>query len=792
MKKILIAVVAVLAISCAKEYPVITVDGGKIQGVASETPGVTVYKGIPYAAPPVGELRWKAPQPVVPWDGVKVCDSWGAAAMQPPKATDKETPVNGYGQIDYAKEFYNQDGDPVFSEDCLYLNVWTPAKVKAGDKLPVAFWIHGGAFSGGWGYEREFGGDAYSRKGVILVSINYRLGILGFLAHPELSAENQEGISGNYGLLDQIAALNWVRNNIEAFGGDPDNITIFGQSAGAMSVRDLLSSPLTAGMIAKAIIQSGGGLSNEKHVPVPALSEYEALGAAMFAGKSLAEMRAMDYGQLQQAFVQYCRDNHTYLMIQPCIDGKVLTGDLGTTIADGKLPDIPVMAGSTLDDMEFTRMGPDFVNLSAEIQKAGLKPAYLYEFCHRLPGDKAGAFHSAELWYMFGTLDRCWRPMEDADRDLSERMVSYWTNFMKTGDPNGEGLPKWRPCVTDEVMMLDCRRPDPLPRGKATEELDKAFDAYLAAVKEHNEDLHSVMVLQGGKILEEYFAVPDTAHIMNSVSKTFTSSAVGFAINEGLLSLDDKIVDLFPESVPENPQKWLGDVTVRHLLTMNSGHGKDPTHEIRDGEDDWIKAFMEWPLAFEPGTCYCYNSLGTYLLSAAVQKVTGQKVVDYLESRLWEPLGIEKPFWLESPAGINTGGWGLYLHTEDLARMGLCLLGGGKYNGKQVLPADWVKEMTSVQVPSVGAGLNEQQVREIQADPSHPAYAYFDPETNDWLQGYGYQVWMCRHGAFRADGANGQYIIVIPDKDAVVVTTAHIPAMGEEINLIWDYLLPAL
>ena len=480
MKKIVVAALAaVLVFSCSREYPVITVEGGKIQGVASETPGVTVYKGIPYAAPPVGELRWKAPQPVIPWDGVKVCDSWGPAAMQPPKATDKETPVNEYGQIDYAKEFYNQDGDPVFSEDCLYLNVWTPAGAKAGDKLPVAFWIHGGAFSGGWGYEREFGGDAYSRKGVILVSINYRLGILGFLAHPALSAENPDGISGNYGMLDQIAALKWVRDNIEAFGGDPDNITIFGQSAGAMSVRNLLCSPMTEGMIAKAIIQSGGGLSNEKHMPVPSLSEYEALGSAVFPDLGAGDLRSMDYSQLQQTFLQYCRGNHIYVMLQPCIDGIVLTGDLGTTIADGKFPDIPVMAGGTRDDMAFTLMGPDFVDLSAELQRHGRKPAYLYEFYRRLPGDKAGAFHSAELWYMFGTLDRCWRPMEDADRDLSERMVSYWTNFMKTGDPNGDGLPdsvgayagarggsgdgasgtsllpEWLPCVTDEVLRLE-------------------------------------------------------------------------------------------------------------------------------------------------------------------------------------------------------------------------------------------------------------------------------------------------------------------------------------------------
>ncbi|MBO6239056.1 MAG: serine hydrolase [Bacteroidales bacterium] len=334
------------------------------------------------------------------------------------------------------------------------------------------------------------------------------------------------------------------------------------------------------------------------------------------------------------------------------------------------------------------------------------------------------------------------------------------------------------------VMIASCTSATdgPLPRGKASPEMEKAFSAYLQAVADSAEDLHSIMVLQHGKVLEEKMFVPDTAHILNSVSKTFTSTAVGFAISEGLLSLDDKLVDLFPDQVPENASDTLRRVTVRHLLTMNSGHGSDPTYAIRKQNIDWIRAFMEWPLKYEPGTCYCYNSLGTYVLSAAVQKVTGQKVVDYLDTRLWQPLGIEKPKWQESPAGINTGGWGLYLKTEDLARMGLCILDGGKFGGKQVIPADWVKEMSANQVPSSPAGLNLEQMRALG----------MDPDGSDWLQGYGYQMWLCRHNAFRADGANGQYIIVLPEKDAVIVTTAHIDNMQQEINLLWDHLLPAL
>ena len=328
----------------------------------------------------------------------------------------------------------------------------------------------------------------------------------------------------------------------------------------------------------------------------------------------------------------------------------------------------------------------------------------------------------------------------------------------------------------------------PLPRGKATPAMDEAFASYLQAVSDAKEDLHSIMVVQHGKVLEEKFFVPDTAHILNSVSKTFTSTAVGFAISEGKLSLEDRIVDLFPESVPENASDTLKRVTVRHLLTMNSGHEKDPTVPVRSRDGDWIRGFMEWPQPYEPGTCYCYNSLGTYLLSAAVQKVTGEKVVDYLEPRLWQPLGIEKPHWLESPAGINTGGWGLYLRTEDMAKMGQCILQGGKYGKKQVIPADWVREMSAKQVSSVPAG----RAKAMLADPDNPAWDRYKPEKSDWVHGYGYQMWRCRHNAFRADGAAGQYIIILPEQDAVIVTTAHLKNMQEEINLIWDHILPAL
>ena len=231
----------------ADENPVLSIEGGQIQGVKSDVDGVLVYKGVPYAAPPVGDLRWKRPQPVVAWQGVKVADTFSDAAMQRIR-----NPQDGQ----YGTEFHFRSDDPNFSEDCLYLNVWAPqyAPGHPEKKLPVAMWVHGGAYFGGWGFEMEMDGDAWAQRDVILVTINYRLGIFGFLNHSELSAEDPDHVSGNYGLLDQIAALQWIKNNIAQFGGDPDNITVFGQSAGGASIRNLCVSPMSKGLIAKAIV----------------------------------------------------------------------------------------------------------------------------------------------------------------------------------------------------------------------------------------------------------------------------------------------------------------------------------------------------------------------------------------------------------------------------------------------------------------------------------------------------------------------------------------------------------
>ena len=462
MKRLFALCAGVLScLALSAQAPVLTVEGGEVSGVPSETPNVCIYKGIPYAAPPIGDLRWKQPQPVKPWKGIRQCDTFGAASLQ-----GDLTPGSFYW-----KEFY-QGGDPKRSEDCLYLNVWTPAAGKPEAKLPVIFWIHGGAYMGGYGHEIEFGGDAYAKKGVILVTINYRLGMCGFLAHPLLTAENNSKGSGNYGLFDQLAALKWVKRNISAFGGNPDNITVMGQSAGAGSVQALISSPLTKGLIQRAIIQSGGGLGGI--ISAKSLKEAEKQGSDMWkaAGIStLEEMRAYPAEKFQEVLMKYMQQQKSFgLPYSPCVDGELLTAPLDETARNGQELDIPYLIGYTSEDLMPEVMKKAATDWSLLLEQQGRKPAYVYCFSRDLPGedmpssqgafgDMKGAFHSSELWYTFGTLGKCWRPMEKADYELSERMVSYWTNFAKTGNPNGEGLPQWEPCTkaNPHIQTLDIK-----------------------------------------------------------------------------------------------------------------------------------------------------------------------------------------------------------------------------------------------------------------------------------------------------------------------------------------------
>ena len=324
-----------------------------------------------------------------------------------------------------------------------------------------------------------------------------------------------------------------------------------------------------------------------------------------------------------------------------------------------------------------------------------------------------------------------------------------------------------------------------LPRKETPKALTEAMDNYVKAIQNADMDIHSIMVVKKGNVIYERYmseGAPDKPHVLWSVSKTFTSIAVGLAINEGYIKLSDKLVSFFPNELPEKPSKKLKAITIRDLLTMSCGHDSEPSFRGDDRDVSWAAKFLAHPVEHKPGSYFCYNSLGTYMLSAIVQKVTGQKVVDYLGPRLFTPLGIDAPRWDESPEKINCGGWGLYLKTEDLAKVGLLILQNGKWGKNQVIPKKWVKEMTKKQVDSRPAGSTPEKVEQDK----------LNKKNSDWVQGYGYQMWRSRHNGFRADGMQGQGILIHPDKDAVIIVTAKVDDMQKEFNFIWDYILPAI
>ena len=336
-------------------------------------------------------------------------------------------------------------------------------------------------------------------------------------------------------------------------------------------------------------------------------------------------------------------------------------------------------------------------------------------------------------------------------------------------------------------LLLGCKKQEVinLPRTTASPEIEAAVDSFVLATKTRpvapdSITLHSIMILKHGEVvLEKWFngESAEKPHVMHSVSKTFTATAVGLAINEGKLSLSDPVVKFFPDKLPAQPSELLKAMTVRDLLTMTCGHDTEPARG-----DDWEREFLAWPVVHKPGEYYLYNSLGTYMLAAIVQKVTGEKLIDYLDTRLFQPLHFDRPQWDESPQGIHCGGWGLYLKTEDMAKMGQLFLQEGKWNGEQIVPAAWLKEMSSYQVPSAPSGTRFEDLEK----------AGLNKDNNEWVQGYGYQMWICRHNAFRADGFAGQYIMVFPDRDAVLVLTTSSSLYQPYIDLIWQYLLPIL
>lgn len=296
--------------------------------------------------------------------------------------------------------------------------------------------------------------------------------------------------------------------------------------------------------------------------------------------------------------------------------------------------------------------------------------------------------------------------------------------------------------------------------------------AYVEAADRMVGTMHSFLLVRHGKVVCEAWwkpEGPEKRHQLWSLSKSFTSTAVGLAVEDGKIKLDDKVLSFFPEDAPAEPSENLKAMTVRDLLTMTCGH---QTEAKMTGDQAWVKTFLAQPVPHKPGTHFQYNTPGTYMLSSIVTKATGQTVLDYLKPRLFEPLGIENPEWAASPQGNTLGGWGLMIRTEDIAKFGQLYLQKGLWNGKRLMPAQWVSQATAKQVPN---------------DAGNPA-----PEKSDWAQGYGFQFWQCRHDAFRGDGKDGQYCIVMPERDAVVAITANTPDMQRELNVVWDYLLPAI
>ncbi len=496
---------ALIMCSCKKlEQGQVRTGDGIIQGTIDKD--LMIFKGIPFAAPPIGELRWRAPQPVAKWEGVKLTTEYAPAPMQ------GGNPVSGK------------------SEDCLYLNVWTPAK-SPKEKLPVMVWIYGGGFSFGSTSDPVHNGEHLARKGVVLVSIAYRVGQIGFLAHPELSAENPEGVSGNYGLLDQIAGLRWIQRNIAAFGGDPDKVTIFGESAGGISVSMLCASPLAKGLFRGAISQSGGSFGPTRPTTYPGenmktLKQAEAEGVEYvksFGVSSISELRKLEAEKL-------IPQGWTMPGGWPIIDGYVIPDDQYKLYKKGQYNDVNVLIGYNSDEgLSFTwvknseefiknvqeRFGP-FADTLLQVypvsessiprsarnlmrdaafgwqtwswarlqSQTGKSKVFLYYFDQHpaFPEDSPqadhGTPHGVDVPYVFMHINSSNPGTSESDIKISEIMGTYWTNFAKSGDPNGEGVPEW-PAFSDSnsvVMYLETNpHLGPVPDEKSLKVLDSYF-----------------------------------------------------------------------------------------------------------------------------------------------------------------------------------------------------------------------------------------------------------------------------------------------------------------------------
>ncbi|NMB20417.1 MAG: carboxylesterase family protein [Firmicutes bacterium] len=468
----------------------VQIENGMVRGLPAADPRITSFKGIPFAAPPTGQNRWRAPQPMEDWDGVLDAFQYGPISMQATPGINKDNI--------YDFEWHVDPNVPM-SEDCLYLNVWTPA-TKADQKLPVFVWYFGGGLQVGYPSEMEFDGERIARRGVVVVTINYRLNAFGFLCHPEITKE-APGAPANFGHLDQQFATRWVQRNIAAFGGDPDNITIGGQSAGGGSVLSQLTSPQNEGLCQKAIIQSGMFAPVYPNNRTPpwgfSLEDAERAGVEFFeylGVSSLAEARRLDAEFIRLKALEYGRFWGTVIDHQFCV------ADPFSLYLENRRLMVPVMMGHTSSEFfsqpnvqskeelkelateMFSEDAPEYLELIAlenssleeAISKAavntiefairlageGNAPLYYYNFDAEIPGeDNPGTFHSVDLWFFFETLAKCWRPFVGKHYDLARHMCNYWANFIKTGDPNGldatgEEMARWYPYTKDEPFGM--------------------------------------------------------------------------------------------------------------------------------------------------------------------------------------------------------------------------------------------------------------------------------------------------------------------------------------------------
>jgi len=436
-----------VSVAFAAPQPVHT-ESGLISGVPVAGGTITAYKGVPFATAPVGALRWKAPQAPAKWAGVRAADHFGANCIQ--TIVEEKKP--------WTHEFMAH-GE--VSEDCLFLNIWTPSQVSSRAR-PVFVYLHGGANTEGSGSVAAYDGEGLAGKGVVMITVNYRLGVFGFLSHPELTRESGHNSSGNYALLDQIAALRWVRDNIGAFGGDPSRVTVAGQSAGAADIALLTVSPLAKGLFQREILESGGATFGGAGKMLVAQEADGVKFADAKGAHSLAELRALSWKDLFAPIQGGPR-------FGPVIDGYVLPASPIVAFAAGTENDVPTLAGYNADESGASPKGTPEANDAARDKQrlstlawASARGAtaktnsYIYYWDHTLPGPDAaqyGAFHTSEVPYVLNTLGKSDRAFTGQDRQIADTLSSYWANFAANGDPNGKGLPHW-PTVREQPAMV--------------------------------------------------------------------------------------------------------------------------------------------------------------------------------------------------------------------------------------------------------------------------------------------------------------------------------------------------